>query len=122
MFATSHLVPIRIAVYASDATKESQRKQSQRTAARRQSGLPAKQSVVHNNSAESKAVIGFQRLGFDAKLITTLDNLDDYDLLYLEDVECISQTEIDRIKQSKIPRLRVDRSLRSPRRERNIMG
>jgi len=78
---SSRLVPIRIGVYDSSSTRQfrqSQQEVSERT-----------------KTALDKAVIGFQRLGFDATVISTLDRLNGYDLIYLEDVECLGQAEID---------------------------
>lgn len=85
--AVSHLVPIRIAVYDSAATR----------AACGDSAARWRERHV------DRAVLGFERLGLDATSVTSLDNLDAFDLLYLEDVECLSQGEIDRVAAAKMP-------------------
>jgi hypothetical protein len=87
--AVSRLVPIRVAVYDSKTTD----------AARGDSAAEWRDRHV------DKAVLGFERLGIDATPVASLDNLDTFDLLYLEDVECLSQNEIDRIREAKIPLL-----------------
>jgi len=85
--AVSHLVPIRVAVYDSDATRAAQ-------------GDSAPQ---WRDRHVDRAVLGFERLGLDATPVSSLENLDAFDLLYLEDVECLSQNEIDRVVAAKIP-------------------
>lgn len=96
--AHSSLVPIRVAVYDSPATKAWRQRQ------------PDKDDVSYPPWASEanpvdKAVIGFERLGLDAQAISTLDKLDKFDLLYLEDVECLSQAEVGRIAESAVPLL-----------------
>ena len=85
--AASSLVPIRIAVYDSQATQ----------------AFWQRQQESWRETHVDKAVLGFERLGFDAQAVASLDHLDDFELLYLEDVECLSRTELERIKQARIP-------------------
>lgn len=85
--ARSSLVPIRIAIFDSPATR----------AWRQRHQRPSLDAQI------SRAVIGFERLGMDAQAVTSLDVLGDFELLYLEDVECLSQAELDQIAAAGIP-------------------
>jgi len=85
---TSSLVPIRIAVYDSTATEKYYQREVKGS---------WRQGHV------DKPIIGLERLGFDATAVRSLENLDDFELLYLEDVECLSDAEVDRIKRCDIP-------------------
>jgi hypothetical protein len=83
----SSLVPIRIAVYDSSATQ----------------AYWAREQRSWRETHVEKLVLGLERLGLDAKAVTSLENLDQFELIYLEDVECLSRAELDRIKKSGIP-------------------
>jgi len=83
----SSLVPIRIAVYESPASQVSR--------------ASAERSWRENHV--EKAIVGFERLGFDAQALSSLDDLDAFELLYMEDVECLSRADLDRIRKANIP-------------------
>jgi hypothetical protein len=83
----SSLVPIRIAVYDSSATRV----------------YRGQQQASSGEAQIAKATLGLKRLGLDAKVVSSLDSLERFDLLYLEDVECLGQAEVDRIRQAGIP-------------------
>jgi hypothetical protein len=85
--AASRLVPIRIAVYDSAATQ----------------AYWAREHRAWRETHVDKPIVGFERLGLDAQAVTSLDSLDHFELLYLEDVECLGQTELDRIRAAGIP-------------------
>lgn len=85
--ASTHLVPIRIGVFDSRATRS----------------FLAEAGDLWRAQHVDKVVLGLERLGFDARPIETLDQMDGLDLLYLEDVECLSVADIDRIRQAEIP-------------------
>lgn len=84
---TSHLLPIRVAVYDSQYTEAYRR-------GRRAAG---------RESRVDRSVIGLERLGLDARIVRSLDGLEDFELLYLEDVECLGREERERIRNSGIP-------------------
>lgn len=83
----SRLVPIRVAVYDSQATQAYRQKE---------------QRSWRQDHVE-KAIVGLERLGLDAEAVSSLDSLDRFELLYLEDVECLSRAEVDRIRDAGIP-------------------
>lgn len=85
--ASTHLVPIRIGVFDSQPTR----------------AFRGKDGDVWREQHVDKVVVGLERLGFDATPISVLDNLDELELLYLEDVECLSIADINRIRQARIP-------------------
>jgi hypothetical protein len=85
--ASTHLVPIRIGVLDSQATRT----------------FRAKDADEWRKQHVEKVVLGLERLGFDATPVSALDNLDQFELLYLEDVECLAAADIDRIKQAEVP-------------------
>lgn len=83
----SRLVPIRVAVYDSRTTQAYWQREHR----------------AWRETHVDKPVLGFERLGLDAKAVSSLDNLDDFELLYLEDVECLGQAELDQIRKAGIP-------------------
>jgi hypothetical protein len=92
--ASSRLVPIRIGVYDSTATR----------------AFLGDAGDAWRERHVERAVLGFERLGLDASPISSLENLDAFELLYLEDVECLSPGEIDQIRAAKIPVLITGRT------------
>jgi len=84
---TSRLAPIRVAVYDSPATAR----------------YYGNQQRPWRDAHVEKAVLGLERLGLDATATASLDDLERFELLYLEDVECLSQAEVERIRQAGIP-------------------
>lgn len=85
--ASTHLVPIRIGVFDSQPTR----------------AFRGKEGDLWREQHVDKVVVGLERLGFDATPISVLDNLDELELLYLEDVECLSIADINRIREARIP-------------------